>query len=116
MPDSVTVSIGELTTGMLSLSFFVRFVLRSTCTHPTLSRNGTCPRIAKYQPEAEEEHLVSPKIYESWVQNHVVICIGDALAEQLSCCETCRKSHPELQCLQFNTPQPLWSSGDRRVI
>ena len=104
MPDSVTVSIGELTTGMLSLSFFVRFVLRSTCTHPTLSRDGTCLRRAKYYPEAEEEHLMSTKVYVAWVQNHVVICIGDALAEQLSCCETCSISPPELQRLQFNPP------------
>lgn len=33
--DSVTVSIGELMTGLASVMFFVRRVLRSTCSRTT---------------------------------------------------------------------------------
>lgn len=99
MSDSVTVSMGELTMGVLILMFLVRLVDRSTCAcvrlvrtrcaHATHTPHACMRPVAPPAQCSPLPHLVRSKVDVSRVEDHVVIGVADSLGEHLGGSEAC---------------------------
>ena len=115
IPSSVTVSIGELTTGVASRTFRVNWLLRSTWRPARINarlhrwKGRRCGQrgVAGAQGggalrvSVGSSHLMSGEINVSRQEDHIVVSEADALAKQPGRRQTCT-------CVQRS---PLWPAG-----
>ena len=90
MSASVTVSMGELTTGDASRISRVNFVARETCN---MQRLGIWYWSGAFRNrQGLDRYLMCGKIYMSGMKDHIVIRVGDSLTKQPRGRETWKQS------------------------